>query len=53
MTLFWHPTGPLISYADGMLGVYDLNPEKQMRWRMSRRELLILAWRCILASVRR
>lgn len=52
MTLFWKPEGPLISYADGMLGVYDLNPENEMRWRMSRGELFALAWRCTLAALR-
>lgn len=52
MTLFWHPSGPLISYADGKLGVYDLNPEKEMRWQMSRAEMLLLGWRCLWAAIR-
>lgn len=52
MTLFWHQTGPLMKYADGMLHVHDLNPEVQTRWTMGRLEMLKLAWRCLLAAVR-
>jgi len=53
MTLFWHSTGPLIKYADGILYIEDLNPEVKTRWRMSRLEMLRLGWRCIHASLRR
>jgi hypothetical protein len=50
MTLFWHPSGPMVKYADGMLIIHDLNPEMQTRWCMSRIEMLRLGWRCLLAG---
>lgn len=53
MTLFWHPTGPLLRYADGMLEIEDLNPHMQTQWRMSRVEMVRLGWRCIVAAMRR
>ncbi|MGY3615679.1 hypothetical protein [Bradyrhizobium sp. USDA 10063] len=52
MTLFWHQSGPLVKYEDGMLRVEDLNPEVKTRWCMSRIEMLRLGWRCIVASLR-
>lgn len=53
MTLFWHETGPLIRYRDGLLHVEDLNPEVKTQWRMSRWEMLRLGWRCIRAAITR
>lgn len=53
MTLFWHPTGPRIRYADGTLLVEDLNPEVATKWRMSRGEMLALGWHCIVAAFQR
>jgi hypothetical protein len=52
-TLFWHPTGPLVSYIGGMLVVSDLNPENNIRFRMSRKEILKFGWRCIRAGLAR
>jgi hypothetical protein len=52
MTLFWHPTGPQLRYAAGVLLIDDLNPEVKIGWRMSRLELLRLSWRCLIAAVR-
>ena len=52
MTLFWHQSGPLMRYEDGVLLTEDLNPEKQMRWRMSRWEMLRLGMRCLAAALR-
>lgn len=52
MTLFWHPTGPLLKYTDKMLYIEDLNPQINTRWRMSRWEMLRLGCRCIWAAVR-
>lgn len=52
MTLFWHQTGPLMKFENGMLHVEDLNPEVKTRWRMSRLEMLHLGWRCLVAAVR-
>jgi hypothetical protein len=51
MTLFWHPTGPLLRYSGGVLLIEDLNPELRTRWRMSRLEMLRLGWRCIAAAL--
>jgi hypothetical protein len=52
MTLFSHPTGPLVYYTGKTFGVEDLNPEAKMRWRMSRVEMLMLGVRCIIAAIR-
>jgi hypothetical protein len=52
MTLFWHNTGPLIRYQDGILHVEDLNPEAKIRFRMSRTELLRLSLKAFLAAIR-
>jgi hypothetical protein len=51
MTLFRHPSGPLLKYADGVLSIEDLNPETKTRWRISRWEMFCLGWRCLRASV--
>ncbi len=51
MKLFYEPCGPLMTYRAGMLKISDLNPEVCTQWRMSRMEMLRLAWRCLLASV--
>lgn len=53
MRLFFHPTGPMMHYRDGMLKVSDLNPEVSTQWYMSRLEMLRLGWRCIVAGLRR
>lgn len=53
MTIFWHPTGPLVKYADGLLHIEDLNPEVKTKWCMSRMEMLRFGWRCIRAAVSR
>jgi hypothetical protein len=53
MTLFWHQTGPLLRYQAGMLEVEDLNPELKTKWTMSRAEMLLLGWRCIVAGLSR
>jgi hypothetical protein len=49
-TLFWHLTGPLLKYVDGVLYVEDLNPQIKTRWHMSRVEMLKLGWRCLIAA---
>lgn len=50
-TLFWHPSGPLLTYRHGFLDISDLNPEIETRWRMSRWEMFKLGLRCLIASV--
>ncbi len=52
MTLFWDPTGPLLKYDGDILLIEDLNPQLSTQWRMSRKEILRLGLRCILASLR-
>lgn len=58
MTLFWHPTGPLIKHykgydGSGILEIRDLNPEMHTQWLMSRWEMIGLGLRCIVAAFRR
>jgi len=40
-------------YASGFLHVEDLNPEVMTKWRMSRKEMLLLGWNCIRAALQR
>ena len=63
MTLFWLPEGPRIRYKreydysfknehmDFFLVVDDLNPEKEIKFKMSHWELFCLGLNCIWASV--
>lgn len=51
MTLFWHPTGPLIRFEDGLLQIEDLNPQMKTQWSMSRTEMLRLGWKCIVSAI--
>lgn len=53
MTLFWHPTGPKMTYQDGTLNISDLNPQAEMSWRMGRIEMLGLGWHCIVAALKK
>lgn len=53
MTLFWAKEGPKVSYDGDTLSIDDLNPQVHLRWRMSRWELLRLAYRAALAACRR
>ena len=54
MKIFFDNTGPLIRYDTGRstLEIEDLNPERQIRWRISRLELLCIGLRCLLAAVK-
>ena len=52
MTIFWHPTGPLMRYENGALQIEDLNPEIKTQWRMTRMERLRAGFRLMLASLR-
>jgi hypothetical protein len=51
MTLFWHNTGPKVSYVNEVLEVEDLNPQVSTRWYMSRWEMFCLGWKCIVAAI--
>jgi hypothetical protein len=50
MTLFWHPTGPRVTYADGLFKVENLNPQVDTQWTMTRGDMMRLGWRCIVAA---
>lgn len=50
MILFLDPTGPRLTYTEGVLYVSDLNPQVETRWRMSRWDMIKLGWRCIQAA---
>jgi hypothetical protein len=52
MTLFWHPSGPRMTYQDGLIEVEDLNPHVATHWRMSGWEMFKLGIKCIWAAVR-
>ena len=52
MTIFWCPSGPLLSYENGTLTIEDLNPEIKTKWQMSRTELLKIGYRFIKAALR-
>jgi len=52
-TVYFDQSGPLLVYDGEILLISDLNPEIHARWRMSRKEMLRLGWRCILAALKR
>lgn len=52
MKLYHDATGPLVTYNDGYLRIADLNPERELWWRMSRWEMLLFGLRAALASIR-
>lgn len=51
MILFWHKTGPRLSWERECFKIDDLNPEAHIEWRMSRSELFKLGWQCMLAAM--
>lgn len=52
MTLFWHPTGPKLTYRLGEFHLSDLNPQVEHVFMMTRLEMFALGWRCIKAAIR-
>jgi hypothetical protein len=44
MTIWWHPTGPKITYLHKVLQIEDLNPSVKITWRMTRFEMLQVAF---------
>ncbi len=52
MTIFWCSTGPLLRYENGALTIEDLNPSLKTTWVLSRKEMLRIGWRFIMAAVR-
>lgn len=49
-TLYMHHTGPVMLFNGGILEISDLNPSLYTRWRMTRLDMLRLAWRAFLAA---
>lgn len=52
-TIYWHRTGPLVKYSDGVLHVKTLNPQIKTKWRMSRWEMVKFAFRALRAGLTR
>jgi hypothetical protein len=50
MTIFWSETGPLLHYDGNRLLISDLNPSQEMRWSLSRWEMVKIGLRCIRAA---
>jgi hypothetical protein len=51
MTIFWDQTGPLVQYRNGVLLIADLNPETEIRWRVTRAGMFKLGLRAIAAGL--
>lgn len=51
-TLYFHKTGPMVRYGEGVLYIEDLNPQARTQWRMSRSEMFRFAWRAFIAAIR-
>jgi hypothetical protein len=52
-TIYWDKTGPMLGYqTDGVLVIRDLNPEATIFWRISRLQVICIAWRCLVAAVK-
>jgi len=51
-TLYWHETGPLIAYGSDTILIGSLNPQQEIKWRMSRWEMFKLGWQCLFSAVR-
>ncbi|WP_371422892.1 hypothetical protein [Tardiphaga sp.] len=56
MTLFFNAAGPMIKYERDAFGetlrVEDLNPQKEIAFRITPMELLKFGFKCIWAAVR-
>lgn len=50
MTLFQSISGPRMRYANSRLYIDDMQMHGQ--WRISRGQLWVLGWRCLLAALR-
>ena len=51
-TLFWHPTGPKLSYNPaGILLIEDLNPQVAISWRVRRWPLFKIGLRCMWVAI--
>jgi hypothetical protein len=52
MTLYWHPTGPRLSFKDRTFTIEDLNPEVRIDWAIGRWQLCKIGINCIIAAMR-
>jgi hypothetical protein len=52
MKLYFCESGPLITFADGVLRVEDLNPQVETKWRMTRWEMIKTGMRFLRAGLR-
>ena len=50
--LFYCAEGPMIDYHNGVLRISDLNPEAEIKFRISRAEILKIGLRAIIAAMR-
>lgn len=51
MTIYWHNTGPLVRFENGLLTVENLNPQTKTRWRMSRIEMIRFGIKAVIAAL--
>ena len=48
--IYIHETGPLVRFDGECLHIEDLNPQIKTKWRMSRKQMLGMAWRTFLTA---
>jgi hypothetical protein len=53
MRLFFSPAGPMLRYREGVLKISDLNPERDVYWALSRKEVFVIGLRFMMAAFRR
>lgn len=49
MIIYWHKTGPLLVYQNGVLHIEDLNPELKTKWALTRLERFGIGIRFLLS----
>ena len=50
--LFWRPEGPQLEYRNRTFYIADLNPEIEIKWAVTPRELFTIGFKCIAAATR-
>lgn len=50
-TLLFEPCGPMVRYRENTLFIEDLNPQVNLNWRMTTKELLIFGLRCVRRAI--
>lgn len=50
-TLLFMNEGPMVRYLDNTLHIEDLNPQINLHWRMSTKELLVFGLRCVRRAI--